>query len=102
MALVFGGELSLNYYVRNRKDMWLPDNLRLFEAKRFWPVRNVQLDEETKTLRFRKWNETVEQSIQMTLPNQQITHALRLNIYDRAFGKRADRAAGFTDYGQYY
>lgn len=104
VALVHGGELSLDEHVRNHSGMLLPDNLRLFESKRFWPVRDVKINSATKIMHFRKWNEVTMQTLQMKSPkpNQPFTRKQRLEIYDKAFGEKADRASGFDQFSIFY
>lgn len=100
IALVHGGENSLYDHVRNKSGMLLPDNLRLFESMRFWPVRDVLIDPATNILHFRKWNEVTMQTLQMKppKPNPTFTYKKRLNIFDKAFGKPADRASGHAQF----
>lgn len=100
IALVHGGETSLDEHVRNRSNMLLPDDLYAYQAKMFWPVRDVRIDYTTNIMHFRKWNEVFPQQLQMKppKPNPHFTRKDRLKIYDKAFGKPADRAAGHAQF----
>lgn len=102
IAILFGGEISLDSFVRNNIKILLPANLHQFEQMRFWPVRDVHIDPEKNVLYFRKWTELTVQTLQLKAPNQKITYAQRLDIYDRAFGNASVRASGFTDFGLFY
>lgn len=104
VVLVHGGELSLDEHVRNKSGMLLPDNLKLFKSKRFWPVRDVRIDPATNIMHYRKWNEVTMQTLQMKppKPNQPFTEKQRLRIYDMAFGEIADQTTGFNQFSIYY
>lgn len=105
VALVHGGELSLDEHVRNHSNMLLPDNLNSFKSKRFWPVRDVRIDPATNIMHFRKWNEVTMQTLQMKppKPGPTFTYKQRLRIYDMVFGeKAADQASGFNQFSIFY
>lgn len=83
IAILYNGEISLDSFVYGNPTVgvMLPDNLTQFEAMRFWPIRDMQVNPTNHLLAFRKWNETTPHSLQLKVPNQMISMNIKKDIW---------------------